>query len=289
MKYCIIGGDARIREVARLLEADGDAVCAIGHGDALPRAENAQDADIVLLGLPTSRDHKTIYAPFGDETISYDTLLGLLNRKARVFCGMPDAALAARFRTAGILFTDYFEREELAVLNAIPTAEGALALAMEKLPIAMHHANCLVLGFGRIGKYLAHILKGMGAHVTVSARRASDMTWIEAYGYHATDTKNAKEVADKADVIFNTIPSLVIDAAFLDRVRPSVPIIDLASMPGGVDTAYAEKSGKTVLSAQSLPGKVAPKTAGEAIFRTIKNILQEDFHESTPCAQKRRE
>ena len=53
-------------------------------------------------------------------------------------------------------------------------------------------------------------------------------------------------------------------------------IIDLASYPGGVDFAYAEKCGIKAIHALSLPGKIAPKSAGEIIESTILNILKED-------------
>lgn len=51
----------------------------------------------------------------------------------------------------------------MAVLNAIPTAEGAIQIAMEEMPVTIHGSKALVLGFGRVGKTLAKMLDGIGA------------------------------------------------------------------------------------------------------------------------------
>lgn len=42
------------------------------------------------------------------------------------------------------------------VANAVPTAEGAVQVAMEELPFTLHSARVLILGFGRVGKLTAH-------------------------------------------------------------------------------------------------------------------------------------
>ena len=51
--------------------------------------------------------------------------------------------------------------------------------------------------------------------------------------------------------------------------------MDLASKPGGVDMEAASRLGVRVIWALSLPGKVAPVTAGKIIRDTIYHILNE--------------
>ena len=80
-----------------------------------------------------------------------------------------------------IKIIDILEKEELAVLNSIPTAEGAIKIAIEESQITLHNSNCLILGFGRIGKLLAKMLNGIGAKVYCEARKEEDYSWIEAY------------------------------------------------------------------------------------------------------------
>ena len=50
--------------------------------------------------------------------------------------------------------------------TALPTAEGAVQVAMEELPLTLHSARVLILGFGRVGKLTAHRMGALGAKVT---------------------------------------------------------------------------------------------------------------------------
>ena len=73
----------------------------------------------------------------------------------------------------------------------------------------------------------------------------------------------------------NTVPAQVLNRPELEDLMPGCLILDLASKPGGVDLAAAGELGLTVIWALSLPGKVAPVTAGAAIKSTIYNMLRE--------------
>ena len=53
----------------------------------------------------------------------------------------------------------------------MPTAEGAIQLAMEELPITLHGARVLVIGYGRLGRVLADRLAGLKARVSVAVCR----------------------------------------------------------------------------------------------------------------------
>lgn len=59
-----------------------------------------------------------------------------------------------RWRAGAWRSTDYLQREELAIANSVPTAEGAIQLAMEELPITISGARCLITGYGRVGQAL---------------------------------------------------------------------------------------------------------------------------------------
>lgn len=136
-------------------------------------------------------------------------------------------------------------------------------------------SRCLITGFGRIGKVLAKMLYGLGADVYVSARKKEDLAWIELLGYTAVDNSEITEFGS-FNLIFNTVPSMVLDAQVLAKIAQDALVIDLASMPGGVDFDSARRMGILTAHALSLPGKVAPKTSGEIIKNTIFNMLEED-------------
>lgn len=159
--------------------------------------------------------------------------------------------------------------------NAVPTAEGAVQIAMEELPITLHRARVLVLGFGRLGKLAAHRFAALGAKVSVAARKWADLAWAEAYGYGAERIDQLGGWLCAYDLVINTVPSRVLGAGYLADLKPGCLVVDLASKPGGVDLEAASQMGVRVIWALSLPGKVAPVTAGRAIRDTIYHILHE--------------
>ena len=121
---------------------------------------------------------------------------------------------------------------------------------------------------------LARLLSALGAKVTVSARRESDKAFIRAFGYGCLDTEELREVRG-FDMVFNTVPFLLFDEALLKRTDRDTLLIDLASLPGGVDFEAASALRIDAQRALSLPGKCAPKTAGEIIKTTVFRIIEE--------------
>lgn len=145
--------------------------------------------------------------------------------------------------------------------NAYITAHCALRLALSRLPVALRGCKVLIIGWGRIGKCLAAMLKSMEADVTVAARKENDRAMLLALGYGAISTE-AIAVAPYR-VIFNTAPQMVLPHTPAGALK-----IDLASQPG--------IGGEDVIWARGLPGKDAPETSGELIARTVIRRLQED-------------
>jgi dipicolinate synthase subunit A len=81
----------------------------------------------------------------------------------------------------------------------------------------------------------------------------------------------------EADVIFNTVPSMVLTAEMLENVSPEAVIIDIASAPGGTDFHAANRLMIKAVLAPGLPGRVAPKTAGRILAATILGFLAEEM------------
>ena len=159
--------------------------------------------------------------------------------------------------------------------NALPTAEGAIQLAMEHLPITIHGARVLIIGFGRVGRITAQRFAALGARVTVAARKYEQLAWAQAMGFGGQKLEHLVGWLCGYDLVVNTVPALVLGRGELEDLKPDCLILDLASKPGGVDLSAAGDLGLTVVWALSLPGKVAPVTAGAAIKSTIYNMLRE--------------
>ena len=161
------------------------------------------------------------------------------------------------------------------MLNTIATAEGAIEIAIRETPFTLCGAKCLVCGFGNVGKTLSKTLLSLGCDVCCTYRKFKDKAWIEVFGARPIEAENIKNTVKNQDIIFNTVPHKIISADVLENVSSDAVIIDLASKPGGVDFDAAQKLGKKVIWALSIPGKTAPQTAGKAISNTVINILGE--------------
>ncbi len=262
-RFLVCGGDLRQITVANIISSYGCDVAAYGFGcnegfSSTVRccadiADALSGTDIVILPLPCSLDGTTVNMPMSAAELTITELLKHMNKNQIIVAGMVSEKITNLTHVYNIYISDYFEREELTVLNAIPTVEGALQIAMEELPVTIHASKCLVCGFGRIGKLLAKALQSLGADVTVSARRHSDLAWITAYGYKGVMTDDLKSVLADQAIVFNTVPHLVFDEKLLGCLGDNALLIDLASKPGGVDFNAAAQLGKKVIWALSLP------------------------------------
>ena len=281
--FAVIGGDLRSAYLAGQLAVDGYKVITSGFDSTdLPPcvtgctnpAQAVSLADCVILPLPVTTDGSTINAPFSRVRITLDQVLNALHADQLLVGGQVSDLMHKEVESRGMRIHDYFQREELMVQNAVPTSEGAIQLAMEELPVTISGAQCLITGYGRIGRVLSRLLIALGADVTVAARTFSDLSWAEAQGCSSLELNQLANAGD-FDVIFNTVPTLLFDRAVLARLNRNTLLIDLASRPGGVDfTAAAEMQIKTIW-ALSLPGRVAPKSAGAIIKNTILNMIKE--------------
>ena len=283
-KVSIIGGDLRIIKLAQMLAKDNFEVSVFGlekeksllELDNIKKCDSLDEAtknsDFIIGPIPLSSNGVYINTPFSDCEIELKSLADKLKGKTFV-AGSIKKEFYDMVEECEVI--DLIEREELAVLNAISTAEGAIQIAMEETPKTIHGTNILILGFGRIGKMLAKMLNGLGAHVSCEARKESDIAWIKAYGYKFVYLSDLKENLGDYEIIINTVPKIILDEENLRYVKKDSLLIDLASNPGGIDKQVVKKMGLKFVWALSLPGKVAPVTSAEYIKNTIYNILKE--------------
>lgn len=277
MNISVIGGDLRQLTLAGLLKKDGYRV-SIGGFDQNSKVspkeqESLWQSDVIIFPIPVSHDGRCVNAPYSETPIYMES--EKLSEAKLILGGNITKQTAQIFDNADVKYIDYLKRDELMIKNAIPTAEGAIGIALEEMPITLHSSKCLVVGFGRIGKVLSTLLKNLGANVTVSARNCSDFAWISALGCTPIHSNSLKNKLSGFDAIFNTVPALLLDRSTLSSADPDTLIVDLASKPGGVDFATAKDLGLKVIWSPGLPGKVAPITSGKILHDTIINILTE--------------
>lgn len=148
--------------------------------------------------------------------------------------------------------------------NAMITAHCAVKVALRALPVTLKDQPVLVAGWGRIGKCLAKLLRDMGARVTLSARKESDMAMIRALGYDAMDPAEQGYRLIAFRVIFNTVPEMIFPKDILQYSREDCLKIDLASLHG--------MDGNDVIVAKGLPNQEAPESSGNLIAKTVLRL-----------------
>lgn len=193
-----------------------------------------------------------------------------------VFAGMLPKQASEELIRRGVRVFDYSAREEYAVANAAICAEGAVQLAMNACNFTLYGADVMVMGFGRIGKRLSTLLKGLGANVTVSARKASDRQWIELSGCKSADFHSLPRLTGKNDIVFNTVPVPLSEEVRTGLINAECLYIELASKPGGPDEQTAALLGRRYIDGRGLPAKTAPMSAANALRSTVYNILIEE-------------
>ncbi len=272
--FGIIGGDRRQAELSQLLAGDGHSVRTYGLDRWKPigadSLDHAASADVVILPLPLCKGDGVLNCEEG--AVPTADLFRRLRPRQRILAGQVRPQQHQEAESFGLTVEDYFLREELAVANAAATAEGAIQTAMERLDQTLLGMNCLVIGFGRIGKLLSCRLRGLGAHVTATARNPEDLAWIRAYGYSDLETGTLDGHLSSFGAVFNTVPFPVLTGPLLAQLPQNCLLVDLASVRG-IETA---ENGPEVLWARSLPGRLTPRSAAAAIRDAVYYILSEE-------------
>lgn len=155
---------------------------------------------------------------------------------------------------------DLLREEQYLSENAAITADCALRLLGDRLPVAFRGCPMLVIGWGRIGKCLASMLKALYADVSVAARKPSDLGMLTALGYGAVALETMDPRLYRA--IINTAPAEVLAGGGEEACVK----IDLASRLG--------MAGENVLWARGLPGKMLPEESGACIARGVLRHLE---------------
>ena len=274
----ILGGDFRYKFLYEILSQENYLVY-IYENKYIEDKDNIKSLDEffnridVLVGsIPFSKDNKI---SFNDKSINIDEFIEKLktyNIKT-LFAGAIEKNIIKKLNDNNIKTFDFFEDNYIAILNAIPTAEGAIQTAMENSFKTLFNSSSLVLGYGRCGKILSNMLKGIGANVDVSYRKEEDLSYIKSYGLSPINLYKIKDSIKKYDFIFNTIPYEILSKEILTNVNKDVVIIDLASAPGGVDYSYARELNIKAIYCPSLPGRVAPYTAANILKDKILSTL----------------
>lgn len=258
MKVHIIGEDKRTLSLREIYKNE---------------SVNLNEADIVFCPIPFTKNGNII----NTTNMYVDTLIEKLkNSSKKLITGSIRKDVMEKLKENNIDVIDLMDYEDFSIKNAAATSEGAIKKAIEMTDITLNKSNILILGFGRIGKCLARNLSGFGANIFCEARKKSDIALIKTIGYNEVDLKDIDAVLPRMDIIFNTIPSIILNKERIDLLNKKACVIDLASAPGGVDFEYLYEKKINTSWYLAIPSKDSPYTAALYIKETVDNILGEE-------------
>ena len=229
--------------------------CTVGETAALTHARNALRSwgYTVYPELTDTATHILLPAPSLDANghihggPALQALLQTMPQDATLIGGMlPKLALT---------YIDLLEDPYYLAENAAITAHCAVRIAMNQLDRTLDQLPVLIIGWGRIGKCLAQLLRNMGANVTVATRSREQQAMLQALGYTAISIPNIQ--AEEFALILNTAPAPVLDCG---NSASNSLFIDLASQPGLI--------GGKVLWERGLPNRYSPASSGLLMAKT---------------------
>lgn len=239
-------------------------------------------SDAVILPLPVSTDGIRLNCPLavknGTGEMPDVRLLALCEKMPHgslLLGGMIPPVVKKFAAEHGVSALDYYDSEELQIKNSVPTAEGAIAACIDALPFTIAGMRAAVFGYGRVGRTLAGRLRALGADVFAVARSRKDLSNASCDGCVPVPLEEYRSFPLHCDAVFNTIPYRIFDADLLKRIPRGTVLFELASANTGVDLTAAAENGIRVIPLPSLPGKTAPRTAGEIICSVVRGMLDD--------------
>ena len=258
-----------------------------------------QEKNIIVGPIPFSVDGENLYAPFNSTKISINILKGEkfiagkipLDFYKETITNEKENAVEKNINKIGninenkeenlrnernernerkISFPiDIMKDENFTIANTIPTAEGAIAKAIEETEFTLDNTNVMVIGYGRVGKTLCYKLKQLNANVYAVDKDEKELARAKTYGINAVNINEINMNICKMDIVFNTVPDLILTKERLILMSTETLILDLASKPYGTDFASAAKLGITAIQYPGIPGKIAPDFEAEKIIEFL--------------------
>lgn len=288
LHLAVIGGDARQLEIIRRLTELDAKLSLIGfeqldHAFTGAMKEKISEVDfatidgIILPVAGTGLDGKVDTIFSNEKVFLTEESLQETQPHCTVYSGISNSYLDGITKKTDRRLVQLFQRDDVAIYNSIPTTEGTIMMAIQHTDFTIHGSKILVLGLGRVGMTVARTFDALGARVLVGARKTEHIARITEMALTPFHLRNLEEHVKDVDILINTIPHEIVTASVISKMPSHSLIIDLASKPGGTDFRYAEKRGIKALLAPSLPGIVAPRTAGQILANVLSRVLKEDL------------
>lgn len=272
----LLGGDLRQRYLHSFLKEKGFSTYCFGlyPGDSLQAVQEVLRSNIVaaVLPLPVTRDGAHVQMPLTNETLPLSQVVSDIQPGSLVAGGIVPKAFAENLRQKGVTVSDYYD-EDFILKNAELTAQGVLLELHKYITAPLENLHIAVTGYGRVAKAVAKALCTQNCKPVIAARKEEARNEAKAAGFSAVSIAELCETAGDYDVLLNTVPAQILGADALQKTKPGVLLLDVASPPFGVDFAAAKQLGRTAVKALSLPGKYLPQAAAQIVGEKLLSLL----------------
>ncbi|MFW5992100.1 MAG: dipicolinate synthase subunit DpsA [Halanaerobiaceae bacterium] len=282
IRISIIGGDKREKVVINELAARGYHLRVLSDTDLdidnvycnHELKKIVKKTDIVIAPMSGTDENGNLKSKFIEKNIKLNEyFFNLLEKDTLFLIGIARPKIKKILVDKNIDFVEMAYKDELAILNAIPTAEGAIKIAIEETEFTIYNSKVITFGLGRVGLTLAWRLNLLGAESYAVTRNKAAIARGKDLGLKMISYQQLPEYIAQMDIIFNTVPSLIIHENLIYQMKNNCVIIDLASAPGGTDFKAAAANDIKAILASGLPGKVAPLTAGKMLNDVILDLI----------------
>jgi dipicolinate synthase subunit A len=280
----VVGGDLRMLEHMRRARAAGAVVHHYGSipgaAEAAGRPQSAsltdavKGAQIISCPIPGVGTDGSLFAKYTDE---------VLLMTPNVLKGAAPGALMMTYRDTPQLIEwakgtpvtviGYGEEDELCILHAIPTAEGAIKVAVENTEETLLGMPVLCFGLGRVGMSVAQAFGAMKGRVTLTARNPAQLARAWSMGFEPVPLSELADRLDQFSLIVSSSSGRVVTGEMIECTRPDVVIIDLCSPPGSVDFDAAKALNRKVVWARAQAG-TAPRSAGGHEWQVLMRVVR---------------
>lgn len=285
----VLGGDLRMLEHMRLARLAGAKVQhygsipgadeAAGSPQAASLAEAVKGARIISCPIPGLGADDELYVKFTTEKLrlTADVLKGAAPGAMLMTC-YSTPRVDGWAKEASVRIIPYADDDALSILHAVPTAEGAIRVAIENTDDTLLGMDVLCVGLGRVGVSVAQAFEGMKSRVSLAARNPAQLARAWAMNTTPIELRDLKNHIGNFGLIVSSTSGRVLDRDLIARTRPDVVIIDLCSPPGSVDFEAAKALGRKVIWARAQAGR-APKRAGHDEWQVLMRIVREQTPE----------
>jgi dipicolinate synthase subunit A len=216
-----------------------------------------------------------LYAKFTDEKLRMTTeVLRGTAPGAMLFTCWSTPRMVEWAKGTPVTLVDYGEDDELAILHAVPTAEGAIRTAIEHTDDTLLGMNVLCFGLGRVGLSVADAFRSMKSKVSLAARNPAQLARAWTLGFDPIHLRDVANDLQRFSLLVSSSSGRVVTREIIERTRRDVVIIDLCSPPGSVDFEAAKALGRKVVWARAQAGR-APRRAGYDEWQVLMRLVRE--------------